>query len=109
MSVENTKIIDFISTDSNANVVLTISDHLEWDVENEHLLLLQNKINAYLEFIENGDLFEKYPDAKGRKIVVNLVTKHSLNKIALDFIGRVKDFLADHGYGFVLDVSNVSK
>ena len=47
MSVENKNIIDIISIDPNENVVFSISDHLEWDLENKHLLILQDKINYY--------------------------------------------------------------
>ncbi|HYJ92370.1 MAG TPA: DUF6572 domain-containing protein [Pyrinomonadaceae bacterium] len=32
VTVEQTKVIDFISVDQNGPVVLTISDHLEWEV-----------------------------------------------------------------------------
>ena len=60
MSVEQADVIDFVSIDEEDNVVLTISDHLEWDMENEHLLILQDKINAYLSSIESGDIYEKY-------------------------------------------------
>ena len=59
MSVENFKVIDVASIDLNGNAVLTISDHLEWDEQNEHLLTLQNKINAYLGAIENGGLYKE--------------------------------------------------
>lgn len=52
MSVENSKVIDFIS-DKEDKIVLTISDHLEWDNDNEHIYLLQEKINAYLMAIES--------------------------------------------------------
>ena len=48
MSVDQLDKVDFISKTSEGNVELTISDHLEWDDKNEHLLILQNKINAYL-------------------------------------------------------------
>ena len=33
---------------------LAIFDHLDWEDEKEHLLLLQNKINHYLVFIQGG-------------------------------------------------------
>lgn len=49
MSVDNPNVIDFISEQDDDKVVLTISDHLEWDDEdNNHLYLLQEKVNAYL-------------------------------------------------------------
>jgi hypothetical protein len=34
--------------------VLEIFDHLDWENEDEHISLLQNKINSYLVFIQNG-------------------------------------------------------
>jgi hypothetical protein len=46
MSVEDKTVIDIITTDKQGMLVLTISDHLEWDDENGHLLLLQDKINS---------------------------------------------------------------
>jgi hypothetical protein len=39
MSVENTKVIDVVSIDLDGNAILSISDHLEWDDKNEHLLI----------------------------------------------------------------------
>ena len=100
MSVENLKVIDFVSIDLNGNVVLTISDHLEWDESNEHLLVLQDKINAYLSSIESGDLYKQYSDAKGRNIVINLVAKHVPNKEGEIFIKRIKEALTSAGYRF---------
>ena len=54
MSVEKIDKVDFVSTTEKGIIRLTISDHLEWASKNEHLLILQNKINAYLNFIESG-------------------------------------------------------
>ena len=67
MAVDNPNVIDAIGTDqTTGEVVLTISDHLEWDDRNEHLLILQEKINRYIGFIETGELREKYPGAEAR-------------------------------------------
>jgi hypothetical protein len=49
MSVENKNVIDFISEKDN-NIVLTISDHLEWDEDYEHIFLLQEKIKGWKTF-----------------------------------------------------------
>ncbi|WP_407059149.1 DUF6572 domain-containing protein [Ralstonia syzygii subsp. celebesensis] len=32
----------------------------------EHLLLLQEKINCYLRFIESGEIYNSFPSAEGR-------------------------------------------
>jgi len=80
--------------------VLTISDHLEWDENNEHLIILQEKINAYLDVIESGEIYESYPNSISRKLKIEIVFKHSPNAIALDFLSRISVILLDLGYGF---------
>ncbi len=82
--------------------MLTISDHLPWDEKNEHLLILQNKINAYLAFIENGELLEAYPDSKGRFILINIITKYLPNKNAELFLKKTREVLEESGSKFQL-------
>ena len=72
MSVEQIDKVDFISTTEKGIIRLTISDYLEWDSKNEHLLILQNKINAYLNFIESGQIFEEYPSSANKKIEIDI-------------------------------------
>ena len=45
MSVDNYQVIDFIS-EKDGRIVLTISDHLEWDDKYEHIYLLQENISV---------------------------------------------------------------
>jgi len=78
--------------------VLTISDHLEWDDKNEHLVILQDKINAYLEAIESGSLCEEYPNAKDRQIVISIVSKYTPNKDGILFLEKTAGFLESAGY-----------
>jgi hypothetical protein len=92
MSVDQTDTIDFASVDkASGDLWLTISDHLPWD-ENEgnHLLLLQNKLNAYLRFIESGEVLKKMPAAEGRSIVINLVGKFPLSQNAETFFAKAR-------------------
>jgi hypothetical protein len=93
MSVENSKVIDAISINQQDVVVLTISDHLEWNNDNEHLVILQDKINAYLEVIESGEIYESYPDAQNRKFQIDVAFKYSPNEDAINFLTRVKEIL----------------
>ena len=66
MSVDQPAVIDFLWKDpKNNRAVLTISDHLDWEDEGEHLVLLQDKLNHYLEFIESGQLAEAKPSCAG--------------------------------------------
>ena len=87
MAIDNADVVDFISIDpANDRVVLTIADHLEWgENTKEHSRLLREKLNAYVEFIESGELLENYPKAKGREVVVSVVGKYPLNEEASAF------------------------
>jgi hypothetical protein len=100
MSVEDKDFIDIISIDKEENAVLTISDHLEWDEANEHLLILQAKINSYLGAIESGELYLKYPNAKGKNICIRVVALYEPNVDGFKFLESVKEVLIDAGYGF---------
>ncbi len=85
--------IDFISTSPCGSVELTISDHLEWDEKNEHVLLLQDKINSYLNFVDSGQIFEEYPNSKNKNIAIEIVMKFEPNEYALNFLQKCKSIL----------------
>lgn len=100
MSIDQLDVIDVVSTGPDGNVYLTISDHLPWDDENQHLLLLQEKINAYLGAIEEGEFYEAYPGAKGKNLIIRVVALYSPHKDGLIFLERVEEYLTSAGYGF---------
>jgi len=100
MSIEQTNVIDFATINTaSGDLWLTITNHLPWDCdEGSHLVLLQNKLNAYLRFIESGEVFEKVPDAKGRSIVINLVGKFSLSEKAARFFELARSRIEEAGF-----------
>lgn len=101
MSIDNPKIIDFIGIDNESgNVMLTISDHFEWNgnFDKEHIRLLQEKFNAYLAFIESGEIFESCPNAKDKKIVISVVGKYPLNDLAKSFYEYSKKIIHEAGF-----------
>lgn len=101
MSVEQAGIIDFASVDTASNEMwLTIFDHLPWHQdEGEHLMLVQEKLNRYLAFIESGEIDEKIPQATGRRIVINWVGKYRLSDQALKFYNLCEAAIQDAGFG----------
>ena len=100
MSVDQTNIVDFISLEGNDIVILTISDHLEWDTEGEHLLLLQEKLNSYLRFIESGEMFSVYSYTSGKNIVIRIVFLYEPNKDGIFFLENAKLIIEEAGYQF---------
>jgi hypothetical protein len=99
MSVNQTDKIDFISTRQDGKVVLTISDHYSWS-ETWHVQLLQDKINAYLQFIESGQIFGDYPNATGQELIIETVLKFEPNEKATSFLEKAKEIITKTGIGF---------
>lgn len=99
MSIEQVNVVDAIGVDERTgNVVLTIMDQLDWSSnEEEHLFLLQEKINTYLAFVESGEILESYPEAKGRRVVIDVVGKHMPSAKAIDFIQKVTGLIDSTG------------
>jgi hypothetical protein len=109
MSIAETNVVDIIAVPEwePDDVVLVITDHLEWGDEaeqGEHLLLLQEKINTYVAFIESGELLESYPPSNGKKLKIRINGLYELPEQAELFIDRVTEVLKGVGIGmeFVL-------
>ena len=100
MSIEQTETVDFVTLDrETGDVLLTISDHLAWDWnEEEHLVLLQSKLNAYLRFVESGEMVRDFPDTKGRRVVINLVGRFPLSEKATTFLARAGGAIRGAGF-----------
>jgi hypothetical protein len=74
MSLDEINTVDAIGIESDTDhAILTIADSWDWTREYDHLLALQAKLNAYFEFIENGQVWESYPLAKGKRLRINVV------------------------------------
>lgn len=101
VSVDNPNVVDAVGTDrATGGVVLTISDHLEWDAANEHLVALHAKINSYLDFIQSGQLLEEYPAACGKPVTILLCCKFAPSADGMAFLGRVQEVIAAGGWFF---------
>jgi hypothetical protein len=102
MTIEQPKIIDFVAFDKeNETTLLILVDHLVWDEEEgEHLLLLQEKLNVYLHYVESSQLYDDFPEATGQKIVIRVASTHALSSQAEKFFELARKRIA--GLGFEL-------
>ena len=89
MSITEVREIDAIGT-KNSELHLMISDHIDWEYEDVHLELLQDKINNYLMYIGNKEYKEKYGD-DFEKIVINIFFKYNLTINCVDFLNVVSE------------------
>jgi len=68
------------------------------------LLKLQDKLNAYLRFLESGEIYERYPEASGRKLIINVVFMVDPNLEARSFLTRARTIVESAGFGFEFDL-----
>jgi hypothetical protein len=97
MGVEQTTVIDAIGIDKVSGAVhLTIADALAWDAA--HLRLLQEKLNAYLAFVESGELYTAYPSAAERPVVLDLRLRHRPDAEATRFLEQARGLIGAAGF-----------
>ena len=90
MTIEQEDVIDIIGVNEEEQYIsLIISDHLEWDEKNEKLVMLQNKINSYLAYIESGQIYEQHPKSKELDVHIRLTCMHEPNAEGLKFLKLV--------------------
>lgn len=96
MGVEQATVIDFIGIDTVSGAVhLTIADALEWDAA--HRRLLQEKLNAYLAFVESGELCSVYPGAAERPLVLDVRLRYRPDADATRFLQGAAALVASAG------------
>ncbi len=90
MSISDKNVIDLVGINKIDEVVLSISDHLNWENTYEHLFELQEKLNRYIHFIESGEIFDAYPKSYGRKILIEIISKYEYTIEAKEFLEKAK-------------------
>ena len=93
--LEHPEILDALAHDTRADkVVLAMYEVRPWAGEEMQLFQLQEKLNAYVSFILDGELEESFPDLASKSVAIQLRTLHDLDAKALEFIGRAREQLA---------------
>jgi hypothetical protein len=86
------------------HAVLTITDHLDWSDSIGHQAALQTKLNAYLAFVEGGEILKRYPQAKGRPISFDVVFKHAPDAEGKKFLDRARQVVESAGFSLTFSV-----
>jgi uncharacterized protein DUF6572 len=66
----------------------------EWDGSDEQLLLLQERFNAYVSFLLDGEMSEAHPELAGKPTRIELRCAHLPDTRALELLGHIHDQLA---------------
>jgi hypothetical protein len=88
-------VIDVIAHDpKTGEVVLVMSEPNEWDSSDEQLLSLQERFNAYVSFLLDGEMAEAHPELVGKPTRIELRCAHMPDVRALELLGLIHDQLA---------------
>jgi hypothetical protein len=88
-------VIDVIAHDpKTGEVVLVMNEPNEWNGSDEQLLALQERFNAYVSFLLDGEMREAHPELAGRPVRIELRCAHMPDTRALELLGFIHDQLA---------------
>jgi hypothetical protein len=90
---DRTGIIDVIAQDKKGEVVLVMNEPNEWDGSDEQLLALQERFNAYVSFLLDGEMAETHPELTGKPARIELRCAHMPDASALELLGLIHDHL----------------
>ena len=94
-SENRTSVIDVIAHDSKTGeAVLIMNQPNEWDSSDEQLLSLQERFNAYVSFLLDGEMAEAHPELVGKPTRIELRCAHMPDARALELLGHIHDQLA---------------
>jgi len=92
---DRTGVIDLIAQDpKTGEVVLVMSEPGEWNGSDEQLLALQERFNAYISFLLDGEMVEAHPEFAGKLARIELRCAHVPDTRALELLGLIYDQLA---------------
>jgi hypothetical protein len=94
-SKNRTTVIDVIAHDpKTGEAVLVMNEPNEWDSSDEQLLSLQERFNAYVSFLLDGEMAEAHPELVGKPTRIELRCAHMPDVRALELLGLIHDQLA---------------
>lgn len=105
MSIININKIDLVNTDEARNVVtLSILDHLKWTHEKEHLILLEEKINLYVDFYTSRNIYKSYPESLGMPLEIKVFFKYKPSFLGFEFIRLAAYELREYNVSLIFEV-----
>jgi hypothetical protein len=92
---DRTGVIDVIAEDEKTGEgVLVMNEPERWDGTDERLLALQERFNAYVSFLLDGEMAEAHPELAGKPMRIELRCAHMPDARTLELLGQIHDQLA---------------
>ncbi|HEU5247670.1 MAG TPA: DUF6572 domain-containing protein [Candidatus Udaeobacter sp.] len=95
MIPDRTGVIDVVAHDPRTGeAVLVMNEPHEWDGSDEELLALQERFNAYVSFLLDGEMAEAHPELAVKPARIELRCAHVPDAQVLELLGLIHDQLA---------------
>ena len=93
--VAQPEVIDFRAHDTKSDEVLLVMFELRpWDDSDLQLFQLQEKFNAYVSFLLDGEMLADHPELAGKRARIELRSKTMPDERAIELLGLIHDQLA---------------
>jgi hypothetical protein len=93
--VANPAVIDLFGVDGKSGeVVLAMNEPRPWDGSDDRLHELQEKFNAYLSFLLDGEMVAAHPELAGKTARIELRCDHMPDERALGLLNLIHDQMA---------------
>jgi len=87
-------VIDVIAHEAKrGEVVLVMNETDEWNGSDEQLLALQERFNAYVSFLLDGEMAESHPELAGKPARIEVRCVHMPDARALELLALIHDQL----------------
>ena len=106
--ISDTEVVDLVTRKGDVVKLIMIEDR-KWDSDENMYYELQDKLSNYITYIENGQLYDDYPDVKKCNRVIQLDTIYEPSETAMDIIDSIRQVLGDRDIGFELHRLSASR
>jgi response regulator RpfG family c-di-GMP phosphodiesterase len=99
MGITDSEKVDIVAS-RGSNVRLYAMDSLNWDDLDEHLMLLQAKLNTYISYVESGEVYEHPSVVSTARVEIVVSFFHAPPQRAVEFLDQVKALVQSVGIPF---------
>ena len=93
--VANPAVIDLFALDQKTDeILLAMHEPRPWDGSDERLHQLQEKFNAYVSFVLDGEMIAAHPELAGKSARIELRCDHMPDDRALGLLNLIHDQIA---------------
>ncbi len=105
----NAGVIDLFAYDqSSEEVLLVMNEARPWDGGDEQLHQVQEKFNAYVSFLLDGEMIAEHPELAGKRGRIELHSTEMPDERAIELLGMIHDQLALQEIGMEVVVAETA-